>query len=254
MQAANIILMPETEDNSSSFMSTNQKTKPEAIAHLVRTVSREVRNNGLSYEDLCRVFKHVREKTELKREKGGRTLPKLLTEDELKAFFKVVDQDETKYQIMMRFLLYTAIRVNELVNVKVSDVDLGNCKVFIDQGKGSKDRYVLFPEFLRLALKSYLEGREQKYLFQSRQAVKYSPRRIQQIMQEYGKKSGLGDRVHPHLFRHQFLTFATRSGMSDAQIQLISGHASKKSLEVYQHLSLVDVQPAYQQAVKALPV
>jgi hypothetical protein len=48
--------------------------------------------------------------------------------------------------------------------------------------------------------------------------------------------------------------FATRSGLSDAQIQLISGHSSKKSLEIYQHLSLVDVAQAYQQAVKGMAI
>ena len=50
--------------------------------------------------------------------------------------------------------------------------------------------------------------------------------------------------LHPHLFRHQMLTYLTSKGLSDAQIQLISGHESKKSLEVYQHLSLKSVDKA----------
>jgi len=54
--------------------------------------------------------------------------------------------------------------------------------------------------------------------------------------------------VHPHLFRHHMLTFLTSKGLSDAQIQLISGHETKKSLEVYQHLSLESVDKAYQDA------
>ncbi|TSA85527.1 hypothetical protein FNU79_10070 [Deinococcus detaillensis] len=53
-----------------------------------------------------------------------------------------------------------------------------------------------------------------------------------------------------HLFRYQMLTFLTGQKLSDAQIQLLSGHASKKSLEVYQHLSLDAVDAAYQQAVR----
>jgi integrase/recombinase XerD len=55
--------------------------------------------------------------------------------------------------------------------------------------------------------------------------------------------------IHPHLFRHQMLTYLTTKGLSDAQIQLISGHQSKKSLEIYQHLSLQSVEKAYQEAV-----
>ena len=60
--------------------------------------------------------------------------------------------------------------------------------------------------------------------------------------------------VHAQLFRHQMLTFLTAKGLSDAQIQLISGHESKKSLEVYQHLSLESVDKAYQDAVQMVAV
>ena len=73
-------------------------------------------------------------------------------------------------------------------------------------------------------------------------------------MAEYAAASELPDRMHPHLLRHQMLTWLTSQGLPDAQIQLISGHASKKSLEVYQHLSLADVRPGYQRAVKGLEV
>jgi integrase len=105
----------------------------------------------------------------------------LLTEEDLKAFFKVITN--TEHEIMMRFLLYTAIRVNELVHVKVSHVDLSNCKVYIDQGKGAKDRYVLFPEGLRLTLSTFINAHSTKqYLFESRQYGPYTPRRIQQII------------------------------------------------------------------------
>lgn len=79
-------------------------------------------------------------------------------------------------------------------------------------------------------------------------------RRIQQIVQHYREQAGLSEAVHPHLFRHQMLTFLTGQKLSDAQLQLLSGHASKKSLEIYQHLSLDAVDKAYQQAVKLLNV
>jgi integrase len=65
---------------------------------------------------------------------------------------------------------------------------------------------------------------------------------------------GLTQPVHPHLFRHQMITYLTSRGLSDAQIQLISGHESKKSLEIYQHLSLGAVEQAYQEAVQGVSV
>ena len=109
----------------------------------------------------------------------------------------------------------------------------------------------MFPDSMRLVLSSYMQAHlKNTYLFESRHFNKYTPRRIQQLVREYGRKAGLGIRVHPHLFRHQQLTALTRSGLSDAQIQLISGHSSKKSLEIYQHIGLESVGSAYQQAMR----
>ena len=59
---------------------------------------------------------------------------------------------------------------------------------------------------------------------------------------------------HRHLLPHRMLTWLTSQGVSDSVVQLINGHASKKSLEVYRHLSLEDVQPGYQKAVKELEI
>ena len=82
----------------------------------------------------------------------------------------------------------------------------------------------------------------------------FTPRRIQQIVQHYREQAGIVQPVHPPLFRHQMITYLTTQGLSDSQIQLISGHDSKKSLEMYQHLSLQSVERTYQEAVKTLDV
>ena len=67
--------------------------------------------------------------------------------------------------------------------------------------------------------------------------------------------AGITQPLHPHLFRHQMLTYLTSKGLSDAQTQLIFGHESKKSLEeVYQHLSLESVDKAYQDAVQTVGI
>ena len=147
------------------------------------------------------------------------------------------------------------MRVSELVHIAVGDVDLNACKIFINRGKGAKDRYILFPTSFRLVLKSHLRATPRnRYLFETRRFGPFTTRRIQQIVQGYREKAGLTQPVHPHLFRHQMLTYLTAKGLTDAQIQLISGHESKKSLEVYQHLSLESVDKAYQEAVQTLGI
>src|ERR1019366_2944123 len=129
------------------------------------------------------------------------------------------------------------------------------CKIFINRGKGAKDRYILFPARFRLVLKSHLHATPRnRYLFETRRFGPFTTRRIQQIVQGYREMAGITQPLHPHLFRHQMLTFLTSKGLSDAQIQLISGHESKKSLEVYQHLSLESVDKPYQDAVQTVGI
>src|SRR6202008_1877947 len=129
-------------------------------------LSFQVRKHRLCYEDVCEIFKRVRSDNNLRRKKRERRLPQLLSESELKGFFKLIENPE--HQLLMQFLLFTALRAGELINVRISDIDLGGHKVFINQGKGAKDRYVLFPEHMRLALMTYIEAhKDLQYLFQS---------------------------------------------------------------------------------------
>ncbi|HMY03758.1 MAG TPA: tyrosine-type recombinase/integrase [Candidatus Obscuribacter sp.] len=134
-------------------------------------------------------------------------------------------------------------------------MDLDGCKIFIDRGKGSKDRYILFPSDFRLALQTYMDANESNdFLFESRLNQPFTPRRVQQIIRRYADLAGINRSVHPHLLRHQMLTFLTAQGLSDAKIQLISGHGNRKSLELYQHLSLAAIEGDYQKAVRNLEI
>ena len=92
------------------------------------------------------------------------------------------------------------------------------------------------------------------FLFESRLNQPFTPRRVQQIIKKYADLAGINRSVHPHLLRHQMLTFLTAQGLTDAKIQLISGHGNRKSLELYQHLSLAAIEGDYQKAVRNLEI
>lgn len=226
--------------------------KSEVVTQLVRLARRE----RLSYDEFGYVCQQARKKLGLKKPKRDRKLPQLLSAEELTSFFHSVRMSgNVQHEIMLKLLFFTAVRVGELVRIEVRDADLTACKVFVDQGKGSKDRYILFPQTFALVLRTHLAAHpKNRFLFETQRCGAYSVRRVQQIVQRYREQAGLSEAVHPHLFRHQMLTFLTGQKLSDAQIQLLSGHASKKSLEIYQHLSLEAVENAYQQAVKLLNV
>lgn len=235
-----------------NFAAARATAKSEAIKKILRVA----RQHRLGYDDFVAVCQQVRVKLNLRKQKKERRLPEILSPPELKKFFKAVQKcGNLQHELMLKLLLYTAVRVSELVNIRVDDVDLDGCKIFINAGKGNRDRYILFPSSFRLALKSFLEARpDNAFLFESRLKQQFTPRRIQQIVREYTDQAGLRRTVHPHLLRHQMLTFLTAQGLSDAKIQLISGHESRKSLELYQHLSLESVEAEYQKAVRSLDI
>lgn len=209
---------------------------------------------------LKKVFKHVRDELGVH---GGtvrkKKLPEILTEQELKDFYKEVWRSENRsHMIMIKLLLYTGIRNSELTEIKIKDVDLENLKLRIEKGKGSKDRYVPIPENFRDELTQYYLSQKEKdeveYLFETTRKDKYSTRWIREIIKRYAKKAGINKRIYPHLLRHQLLTYLTQKGIIDAKIQLLSGHSDRHSLSIYQDLSLKDLEKEYQEVMKTFPI
>ena len=135
----------------------------------------------------------------------------------------------------------------------VADVDLEACKIRVNQGNESKDRYVLFGKTFATALCTHVAARpSNRYLFQTRRNSKYTPRRVQQIVKHYAEQAGV--KATPHTFRHRCITWLTRlSGLADAELQLVNGHARRETLAVYQHVALDgELEHRYQEAMKKI--
>jgi integrase len=129
-------------------------------------------------------------------------------------------------------------------------VDLDTCKIRIEQGKGGKNRNVLFGKPFAIALRTHIAAHPaNRYLFQTRRHTRFTTQRVQQIVQLYAEKPGVS--ATPHTFRRQVITWLTRhSGLADAELQLITGHAQRETLAVYEHCTLdEDMQRRYQEAM-----
>ena len=234
--------------NTSNFGSQNGKAKSQVVAQIVRIV----RKAGLDYDGWRYVSKKVRQTCDLRPAKKGRKLPKVLSAEEFRRFYTIVDRaEDVQHALMLRLIFFTAVRVSELCKIEVADVDLENCKIFVNQGKGSKDRYVLFGRGFATALRTHIAAHpHNRYLFQTRRATKFTTRRVEQIVKKYAEEAGV--KATPHTFRHQAITWLTRhSGMADAEIQLISGHSRRESLSIYQHIALDgELEKKYQGAMR----
>ncbi len=186
----------KTPENPLYCGSQNGKAKSRLVAKLARFV----RKAGLSYEDWRYVSRRVRQKCDLHPAAKPKKLPRILTADQFRAFYKVVDAaDDVQHSLMLRLLFYTAVRVSELCAIEVADVDLENCKIFVNQGKGSKDRYVLFGTSFAMALRAHIAAHpDNRWLFQTRRCGKFSTRRVEQIVKQYADPHGqIPDDVPP---------------------------------------------------------
>ena len=180
------------------------------------------------------------------------------SEEEIRCYYTAVwEGHDLQDAAMIKLLLYTGVRVGELVNIKLAEVDLGKCQIRITDGKGGKDRVVPFPASFREVLAHHIRSMEAKratYLFESSWKRKYSERGVRAIVARYGRAAGLAQPISPHKLRHFLLTWLKKQGIDDALIQPYSGHAHRQSLEVYSRLAIEEAQKEYDQVIGRFPV
>lgn len=149
-------------------------------------------------------------------------------------------------------LLYaTGLRVGELTNVRLGDLDL-EARTILVLGKGRKERIVLFGDQAHRALLLYLEVRSRfvkaedpHFLFLNLRGRQLSPTRIRQILRNHVKKIALPRSVTPHIFRHSFATHLLNSGADLRFIQELLGHSSLSTTQKYAHLNMDQLLRTY---------
>ena len=170
-------------ENTANCATQNEKAKSEIASQIAKIV----RRSGLDYEGWRYIAKQVRKECQLQPAKKGRRLPRTLTTDHFRRFYEIVDRaDDVQHSLMLRLLFYTGVRVSELCSIEVADVDLEACKIRINNGKGDKDRVVLFGKTFTTALRTHIAAHpNNRWLFQTRRNTRYTTRRVQQIVKLY---------------------------------------------------------------------
>ena len=176
---------------------------------------------------------------EIPRPKKQMILPKLLNETEIRRLFNALTNKKHK---AMLFTAYSAgLRVSEIVQLKIADIDSKRMQILIEQGKGKKDRYVNLSPILLDILRSYAgsyKPKPQYYLFESEATGQaYPTRTVQQVFTNAKNKAGIKKEVGIHSLRHSFATHLLDKGTDIKYIKDLLGHFSIKTTERYLHVS-----------------
>ncbi len=167
--------------------------------------------------------------------KNHERLPVVLSKKEVNKMIDSTSNINHKYLLM--FLYYAGLRLDELVNLKVSDIDYEREVIHLKTTKGSKDRII----FLHQKLKE-LKPMSYGYMFRNLRGGKYTKRAVQQIVVGAAKKSGINKRVTPHTLRHSFATHLLESGADIRCIQKLLGHKDLKTTQIYTHVANRDIK------------
>lgn len=187
--------------------------------------------------------------------KKALTLPKFLQYSELETLFSVPDINNAYGQrdrLILELLYATGLRVSELVNIKLDDIDINNSEIRV-LGKGSVERVVYFGEYAKDIMELYirdgreklLKGRVSDYLFINNKFNKLTDRGVRFILDKILEKTSIKVKISPHSLRHTFATHLLNEGADLKVVQELLGHKNLSTTSIYTHVSNEKLRDVY---------
>ncbi len=246
-----------------------EKVEPETVLLFLEDLKRK----GLSARSLARKLSALRtffrflelegrlEKNPLaliESPKLPQNLPKVLTVEEVERLLAAPDTSTPqglRDKAMLETLYATGLRVSELVALTFAQLNLsaGFVRIF---GKGSKERLVPLGDYARDYLERYLrearprllgERPDTPYVFLNRHGKPLTRQRFWQIIKEYARKVGIETEISPHVLRHSFATHLLERGADLRAVQMMLGHASLSTTQIYTHLDLKNLRRIHEE-------
>lgn len=173
---------------------------------------------------------------DIPRPKKPLLLPKALNTQEVKKLFEVTDN--IKHRLILQLCYGMGLRVSEIVNLKIADIDSVQMRVLISSGKGKKDRYVNLPVSVLEDLRNYyMVHRPKKFLFEGQLGGQYTLRSAQLVFKTAMNKAGIKKTVGIHGLRHSYATHLLEYGTDITFIQKLLGHNDIKTTLRYTHVT-----------------
>lgn len=170
-------------------------------------------------------------------QKTGRKLPIVLSQQEVKTLLET--PTNIKHRAILMATYAGGLRVSEVVNLRVADIDSQRMTLRIEQGKGRKDRYVMLSAKLLGVLRQYWKTvRPSHWLFPGQIPERHLTRSsVERIFYQARDGAGITKKVSVHCLRHSFATHLLESGVNIRKIQVLLGHKSLQSTQVYTNVA-----------------
>jgi len=185
----------------------------------------------------------------IKYSRRPKSIPTFLTKDETKELFDVIEN--RNHKLMVELMYSAGMRVSELLNLRVKDVETAMDYGWIRKGKGNKDRPFIIAEKLKQEMEEYIRENNllaDDLLFSRNNVLPLHARSVQEIVKKAAKRAGIRKNVHPHTLRHSFATHLVEDGYTLTDVQRLLGHKSIQTTMVYSHTAdpkLLDVKSPF---------
>lgn len=180
------------------------------------------------------------EKIKIKRPRKNKHLPDILSKEEMGKIIQLTANP--KHKVIIAVLYSAGLRREELLNLKIRDIDSNRMLIRVRNGKGNKSRDTLLAQNTLELLRNYYRiYHPVEYLFESfRPGVPYSATSVEKVVQRASQRAGITKHIYPHSLRHAFATHLLEQGTNLKVIQKLLGHTSLRSTMIYLHLAKTD--------------
>ena len=187
--------------------------------------------------------------------KKEKKLPNFLQYNE---FIKLIDElkkDDNlsiRNKMILELLYATGLRVSELTNIKLDDIDFNNKSIKV-LGKGNKERIVYFGDYAKEVMMEYinynrislLNGKESKYLLINKNGDNLTNRGVEEVIDSVVEKASLNHKISPHVLRHTFATHMLEDGADLRTVQELLGHSTLSTTQIYTHVTNERLRSVY---------
>lgn len=236
----------ETIRNYLSFL-YNEKYKAKSIARIISSM-----RSFFKYLKSINIIDD-NPMTLISNPKVEKKLPKYLTINDVEKILNAPDMNDPvgiRDAFILELLYVTGIRVSEMVNIKINDIEPSLNRIKI-MGKGSKERYVLYGSRCKELMNKYINVRNTfikssiDYLILSKTGRKINPREVRNIIDKIKTKAGIDMKISPHTFRHTFATHMLNEGADLRAVQELLGHENLSTTTIYTHLTNEKLRRTY---------